>query len=222
MSKFSTIPIFPLPLVVLPTEPQLLHIFEDRYKELVEHCRQTDTDPDGDFGILFVSDNELSDIGASVRLTSILKEYEDGRMEIMTHGQRRFRLLNIVRIHSYDSAEVEFFEDDQRDWDEALATKAFTLHRRLFKMVNGQFPCDASYSGKTSLAIHIAQSSGLSYEQKQIFLGLCCENIRLKFLIQHFNEIIPEIDRVEELKHKIQDNWCLQQYFKKLQADEPC
>ena len=113
MSPPETLPIFPLPMAVLPSEYQLLHIFEDRYKKLVRDCR--DRHAAGqcpEFGVVFCDSGGLSCTGTSVAITHILKEYDDGRFEIVARGKRRFQVRRVRRLDLYDSAEVEWFDSE--------------------------------------------------------------------------------------------------------------
>ena len=83
-------PLFPLGLVALPTESVPLHIFEDRYRRMIEHCLQADGE---EFGILWLSDEELKRTGCACEIEQVLERMEDGRMNILARGTRPFRLL---------------------------------------------------------------------------------------------------------------------------------
>src|SRR6266576_3851435 len=111
------LPIFPLPLVLFPGAPQLLHIFEPRYRQLLSDCLAGDRR----FGITYVSAPAAhvieavpspGDVGcvAVIRSTQRLP---DGRADILTQGERRFLLLAWCQDDQlYRTASVEEFEDD--------------------------------------------------------------------------------------------------------------
>ena len=215
MSPPETLPIFPLPMAVLPSEYQLLHIFEDRYKKLVRDCR--DRHAAGqcpEFGVVFCDSGGLSCTGTSVAITHILKEYDDGRFEIVARGKRRFQVRRVRRLDLYDSAEVEWFDDPPGDdWDETLATQAYTLHRRFFELLNGSAIPDNAYCRKMNLSMHIGQLAGLAPKQKVDLLRMRCENERLQFLIQHFQGMLPQVEQVEASRLMVQDAWAVARFL---------
>ena len=211
----TIVPLFPLPLVVLPTEPQMLHIFEERYRQLVEHVLDQDAKPCcGDFGIIRYDEQQLSETGTLVRLSKVLHEHEDGRYEILTHGRRRFRLIRIVREHDYDSAEIEVLDDGCGGWCDTLASEAFQAHKQLSQLVTGTCPPDDEYCGKGCLSMFLGQSSGLDLAQRQALLELDDENDRLRLLLDHMQRMCQEIERVACLRQQIQDNWGLRSFWK--------
>ena len=83
------IPLFPLNVVLFPGQSLPLHIFERRYREMTRHCIETNSP----FGILFYDEGNLARVGCSARIVKILKQYEDGRSDILTAGERVFQLL---------------------------------------------------------------------------------------------------------------------------------
>jgi Lon protease-like protein len=100
-------PLFPLGIVLLPSEVVPLHIFEERYKLMMGECLETD----GEFGIVWLSDDGLRDIGCTARVSQVLKELEDGRMNILVAGGRPFRLLRRIEDMAYPAGDVELLED---------------------------------------------------------------------------------------------------------------
>src|SRR3954449_1248772 len=100
-------PLFPLGIVLLPTEIVPLHIFEDRYKLMIGECLESD----GEFGIVWLSDDGLRDIGCTARVTQVLPELGDGRLNILVAGGRPFRLLRRIDDMAYPAGEVEMLDD---------------------------------------------------------------------------------------------------------------
>src|SRR4051812_50097401 len=82
-------PLFPLPLVLLPSEVVPLHIFEERYKLMIGECLESD----GEFGIVWLSDDGLREVGCTARVSQVLAELEDGRLNILVAGGGAFRLV---------------------------------------------------------------------------------------------------------------------------------
>jgi Lon protease-like protein len=104
----TLLPLFPLRVVVFPRTPLPLHIFEERYKEMVGEAIRAGSE----FGIVLANGEGIVDAGCTVKVGEVLKKYEDGRMDILTRGSRRFEILGINEEKSYLRGEVEFFDDD--------------------------------------------------------------------------------------------------------------
>ncbi|MBI3207437.1 MAG: LON peptidase substrate-binding domain-containing protein [Candidatus Solibacter usitatus] len=114
------LPLFPLPLVLLPRTPLPLHIFEDRYKEMIGEAIAAGSE----FGITRARDQEMDKTGCTARVQDVVKRYEDGRMDIVARGVRRFRIRELLAGKSYLQARVEFFEDED------LATPSTELRQK--------------------------------------------------------------------------------------------
>jgi hypothetical protein len=120
-------------------------------------------------------------------------------------------MLERLHEHSYDSAQIELVVDDDSDWNEDVATKAFTLHRALILMVTGAEPAEESYSGRASLSFYLAQTAGMMALQKQALLELRSENARLELLTRHFEKLINRIRTVQQVVQSIRGAWEVQQ-----------
>src|SRR6266567_8398446 len=101
------LPLFPLQLVVFPGSAIPLHIFEERYKEMVGEAEAAGSE----FGIVLAKDGGVVNAGCTVVVESVLNRYPDGRFDVLTRGQRRFALVSIDQELAYLRGEVEYFED---------------------------------------------------------------------------------------------------------------
>jgi hypothetical protein len=104
------LPLFPLQLIAFPGTAVPLHIFEERYKEMVGEAEASGSE----FGIVLAKDGGVVNAGCTVLVESVLQRYEDGRFDVMTRGQRRFSLLSLNQDKDYLRGEIEYFDDD--DW----------------------------------------------------------------------------------------------------------
>jgi Lon protease-like protein len=120
-------PLFPLGLVLLPQELVPLHIFEERYKLMIGECLEND----GEFGILWLSDDGLRDIGCSARIVRLVDTSEDGRMDILVEGTEPFRLLRRIDDMPYPAGDVERLEDFDPEADPSLAEQARARYAEL-------------------------------------------------------------------------------------------
>ena len=106
--QIASFPLFPLGIVMLPSELVPLHIFEDRYKLMIGEC----LDQDSEFGIVWMSDDGLAEVGCAGRVTQVLEKMEDGRMNILVRGTRPFRLVDRIPDLPYPAGTVELLDDD--------------------------------------------------------------------------------------------------------------
>src|SRR3569832_176450 len=102
------LPLFPLEVVLMPGGHLPLHIFEERYKEMVGEALRDKSE----FGIVLVTGKGLAEIGCTATIEGVLKEYPDGRLDIVTIGRRRFEILLVNEERDFLRGAVEFFDDD--------------------------------------------------------------------------------------------------------------
>lgn len=107
MLDSNKIPLFPLGVVLFPDIPLPLHVFEERYKLMVNECLNND----GVFGIALYADDKLYNVGCTAKIVSVLKKYEDGRMDILAQGVERFVIENVTEEKPYLEADVEYLSD---------------------------------------------------------------------------------------------------------------
>src|SRR5256885_1427663 len=101
-------PLFPLGIVALPSESVPLHIFEDRYRRMIGRCLEAERGSlERQFGIVWLSDQELKPVGCACEIEEVLERMEDGRMNILARGKRPFRLLSRQDDLPYPAAVVE-------------------------------------------------------------------------------------------------------------------
>lgn len=120
--------LFPLGIVLLPTERLPLHIFEDRYKELVEECLEQDTE----FGLVYADSDGIRDVGTKARVAEVLTRFEDGRLNILVEGGERFQVDELTDGRSFHTAQVSPVADAEDAADAAAiedAMRAFGVLR---------------------------------------------------------------------------------------------
>ncbi len=105
------LPLFPLQVVLLPGSPLPLHIFEDRYKEMIGEVLRDKLE----FGVVLASEKGIVNTGCTATIDRVLKEYPDGRLDILARGRRRFEVLLLNDERSFLRGAVEFFDDDEPD-----------------------------------------------------------------------------------------------------------
>ena len=123
----SDLGLFPLPLVLLPTEQVPLHIFEERYQELIGEC----VEQDSEFGLVYADDDGIRQIGTRARVADVLARFDDGRMNIVVEGRDRFRLLELTSGRSFATGEVVPLEDEDDPAELEAVDRALILFERL-------------------------------------------------------------------------------------------
>jgi len=182
------IPIFPLIKVVFPNSKFPLHIFEERYKKLINRILDEKTS----FGIVPYIHDKVGEIGVYVEVTEITKRYDSGELDIIIKGKDRFfrKSLNIHEDGYYIS-HVEKYKDVSSDISETLIDKLKSRFTDLLKKAN--YELDESFWRKLETAqiksFKIAEKSGLTIIQQQDLLLLQDENKRLNYLIKHFDDL---------------------------------
>ena len=107
VKELQTIPLFPLGVVIVPGMPLPLHIFEDRYKLMISECLAQNQP----FGIVLFDGKYMRTVGCTARVVEVIKYYSDGRMDILTNGERRFVVQKVINEKSYLEAHVNYFDD---------------------------------------------------------------------------------------------------------------
>ncbi len=197
-------PIFPLNLAVCPGESVPLHIFEPRYKAMIARCRaEMEQGQAGEFVIVLSEEEAWRPVGCAMRIAKVLKEYDDGRLDLIAVGHRRVRVERTESDAPYPVGTVAPFEDAQGDWDERIANDVFLQHRRLIALVTGKEPPVSEYAGLTSLSFHVMPTAGLGLAKKQALLELPSENERLRALSDHLRETVEGLLRSHEVLNTI-------------------
>src|SRR5271157_4020996 len=204
------LPLFPLELVLLPDEPLPLHIFEERYREMIGECLQAKTSGLGrqDFGVVLAKGQEISNVGCSAQIVNLTRKYDDGRMDILTVGKRRFEILLTNEERPYLQGAVDYFEDEGPDSpsDEAAehAIACFRVVMRKLRQAS-EMPVHLPRPYRY-LSFRIAASLPLAPEFKQRLLSLRNEPERLQTVVNAMDQLIHKIDLAQEARNKAGGN----------------
>jgi len=192
---FELVPLFPLPLVLLPAMPLPLHIFEDRYKEMMGAVIAASEAGTGvsEFGVVLAKDDGIINIGCTASVQKVMRRYEDGRLDLLAIGQRRFRIAGINEDRAYLRAEVEFFEDvDLSEVPADLKRKASMAYRKLLALEGAGREPEASGS---RLSFQIAYLLD-DVDKRQMVLALRSEVERLEFLVRAVPDYVVQQERI--------------------------
>lgn len=186
----TLLPLFPLDLVLFPGTPLPLHIFEPRYKEMIVECLAGKKV----FGIVRAKEEGLAEIGCTAEIISVNKKYDDGRMDILTAGRRRFEVMEVNQNRSFLQAEVLYLDDESGSATKQQITAAILLHQELMELA-GSTPENQSEIEQSQLSFHLAGPLPLDPDFKQTLLTMRSEAERVPALVSYLENILPGLRR---------------------------
>ncbi len=193
-------PLFPLALVALPGELVPLHIFEERYKTMMSECLDAGTE----FGIVWMSDDGLREIGCACEIERVLERMDDGRMNLLARGTRPFRVLERQAHLPYPAGVIEFVEDRADEVDPQLAGNARAAYADLVKRATDREPEDEELDQMS--AYDMAATVDFGLDAKQGLLDLRSENARLRLVTRLFRAAAKRLDFVDRAQARARSN----------------
>jgi Lon protease-like protein len=193
-------PLFPLGIVVLPTETAPLHIFEDRYKRMIEECLEHERE----FGIVWLSEKELKSIGCACAIERVLDRDEDGNMDIIIRGTQPFRLIERQDDYPYPAGIVEPVTDAEEKPDADIAQIARELYAELVEQATDKRLSEQELSELDAYAM--AGTVEFGPDGKQELLELRSENARMRLLALLFRAAIKRLEMVDRAQARARSN----------------
>ena len=196
------LPLFPLPLVVFPGEALKLHIFEPRYQQLINECRDLGTA----FGIPAFADGQLAKVGTELTLEKTFKTYPEGEMDVLTEGRRVFRLTSFVREvpdKLYSGGEVTLLENAAEEFGitvEELEHQFALFHELLgtgHHLPDGDTP---------NLSFRIGHEVGFTLDQKVTLLSMDKESDRQLMILDHLNRVNKTLRAADDTRRRVRGN----------------
>ena len=187
------LPIFPLGVVLLPKMTMPLHIFEERYKNMVNECMERN-EP---FGLVYFDGKQIHKVGCTAQLIEVLKHYEDGRMDIVVQGEQRFYMDQIDDSRAYLVSGIFYIDDMEEsvsDEDEALIHKITNLLKYLNKL-SGRMGDDARFDGVDlkRLSFIVPGAEGFTMEERQRFLEMTSTRERIEKGLRVLGKVISRV-----------------------------
>lgn len=183
-----------------------MHIFEPRYKRMIDECLEQESE----FGVVMIQAGALADVGCTARIVEVTKRYDDGRLDILTEGRRRFEVLFQNFDEDLRRAEVAFFEDQEEQNASRLGTlidAVMTIYSKVVLTVAQPNRALDWVDAKTPhLSFSIAAHLGLSLEISQQLLAMRQETGRLRELHRYLEEIFPKLQRTQSVRQKAGDH----------------
>lgn len=198
----TALPLFPLNVVLFPDSALPLHIFEEKYRILIGRCIEDDG---MEFGINYVEVDKVSLVGCTAIVRDVVKRYENGQLDIVVEGSRRFEIHSMdENVAPYQVGMVSFFEDQFGEVDTRLAEETLSLYNRLVDVVyKSEVHRLSIKSGGHDISFAIARKAGMDLQQRQRLLEMRSENQRLKMLRSYLSAVVPKLQHSEEVQRVI-------------------
>ncbi len=174
----DTLPLFPLGVVLFPEAELPLHIFEDRYKEMIEDVLREESE----FGVVLASEKGMASIGCTAVIEKVLKKYPDGRMDILARGRRRFEIILLDEERNYLRASVAMLADeDSAEASDSVKQRVLSAWVKLMMMEHGGMVEAMPSDNRSELSFVIAQAVP-DVEFRQQILSMRSEKDRMDAL----------------------------------------
>ena len=195
--------LFPLGIVLLPGEIVPLHIFEERYKKLIGERLEG-----GEFGIVLAEEDAVRECGTTARVAQLIEELDDGRLNVLVQGERRFR---IIEVHDpadheadYLTAEVDFYRDSQPEATEPLRERVLAVFKKMLDLMDVESPEEPA--GEGPLSFRVAAAVDFGAPLKQELLESLSEEERLETLLTVMTSLLPRLELRKEREEAIRGN----------------
>lgn len=193
--------LFPLPIVLVPTERIPLHIFEPRYRELIEECVANETE----FGLaLSTGDGAVHEVGTRARVADVLDVLEDGRMNVVVEGGERFRLLELTPGRAFTTGIVEPLVDEDDPADDVDVERALELFRELAALAESDV--DIPDSSSATFDWEISARVDFGVDPKQELLAMTSPRLRMVRLVDVLETSIEALRAEQVLRERAGKN----------------
>jgi len=193
------LPLFPLNVVLFPGIELPLHIFEERYKEMISECISGKSE----FGVVLLQQRSLENTGCAAYVADVIKRYEDGRMDIVTRGSRRFEIISLNQEKEYLRGEPQFFDDEPsppvNDSTRMEAIRLYEAAKSILRLDEADL---SQGSRHEQLSYQIAGRLPLDLAFKQSLLPLRSEAERLASVISYLTKLIENVTKAAKARAK--------------------
>ena len=196
----ALVPLFPLDLVLFPGTQLPLHIFEERYKEMIGECLRDKSV----FGIVRAKEGGLAEIGCSAEVMGVTKRYEDGRLDIMVEGKRRFEVMEVNEERSFLQGDVMYFDDEPGSAPHEKQEHAVELFTQLIEVIGAE--AEAPEGDDPFLSFQLVAALPLDLDFKQTLLGMRSEADRISAITEYYEALLPRMKRTMRARQRAGGN----------------
>lgn len=195
------LPLFPLEVVLFPGTPLPLHIFEPRYKEMIGECLERKQP----FGVLRAVDKEtLAEVGCTAEIVEVVKQYDDGRLDILAEGRQRFEVVQIEQGRSFLRGDVRFFDDEPGEPPREKTSRALELFDELVSLAGEEGP--EHEIEHPQLSFQLVAPLPLDLDFKQALLAMRSEPKRIQAVVDYYEKLLPRMKLAMKAQKKAGGN----------------
>lgn len=194
----ARIPLFPLEMVLLPGMAVPLHIFESRYKNMIGRCLKERIE----FGIVLAQHRSAVAVGCTAEITRKIRDYSDGRMDIIADGRAIFRIIDLLSEKEYHEAVVDYLPEDATPQDGLKESELIEIFQECHLLLFGHQWPGAEPRDSVPLAYRIAARLPLDVRERQKILEERNEQARREFLLKYSSELLPKLAQNEIAKQQ--------------------
>lgn len=195
--------LFPLGIVLLPGEVVPLHIFEERYKRLIGERLEG-----GEFGVVLADEDSVRECGTAAGVVQLIEELDDGRMNVLVRGDRRFRIVEIREPDDHEAdylqAQVEYYRDAEPEGSETLRDAVLGIFGQMLALMDAESPDEPAGEGPLSFRVAAAVDFGAPIKQE--LLESLSEEQRLETLLTVMTSLLPRLELRKEREEAIRGN----------------
>jgi Lon protease-like protein len=189
MERPNRIPLFPLDVVLMPGAELPLHIFEPRYKVMIARC----LDEKLDFGMILAADQAVVGTGCTAEIVRKIRDYPDGRMDILTTGRAVFRLTELLEEKEYYEGTVEYLTDDAYAPDGEQYGQLVQLFQKCHALLFSSPWLDDPEADEATLAYRMAALLPVELEKRQALLEMRSERERRETMLRWMERFLPRL-----------------------------
>ncbi len=195
------LPLFPLDLVLFPGTPLPLHIFEERYKEMIGECLAQKRA----FGVVrSMATQAVAEVGCTAEIVEVVKKYDDGKLDIVCEGRQRFEVVQLDQERPFLRAEVNFFDDEREASSTEHVHAAIASYTELMKLVDAEG--DSPEADDPQLSFHLVAPLPVDLDFKQTLLASRSEAKRIAMTAEYLTAVLPRMKRAVKAREKAGGN----------------
>jgi Lon protease-like protein len=189
MHRPSRIPLFPLDVVLMPGAELPLHIFEPRYRLMIAHCLEQHLE----FGMVLAANQAIAAVGCTAEIVEKIRDYPDGRMDILTKGRAVFHLTELLDEKEYYEGTVEYMVDSPPTQDEEQEAQLVEIFERCHALLFGQPWTDSAEHEPGTLAYRMAALLPMELEKRQALLEMRSHRARRESVLRWMERFLPKL-----------------------------
>lgn len=187
MQRPNRIPLFPLDVVLMPGSELPLHIFEPRYKVMIARCLNEQLE----FGMILAANQSVAGVGCTAEIVKKLRDYPDGRMDILTKGRAVFHLRDLLDEKDYYEGAVEYVADTVPARDLEQEFQLVQVFEKCHALLFSRPWMDSGEHEPETLAYRMASLLPMELEKRQALLEMRSQHDRREFVLRWMQKFLP-------------------------------